>query len=589
VVGSLIGWGFVGLSMRKFLSDPSLPAPEARACRSLIDAAAKEAGQRPKLGISLLLSLCASFGVRILSLTAILVNNLVVWSASKGARSFALEIPVDNAPLYLGIGGLLALPTAMLLFSGALLRLVGDFLLARVEAGTSLETEFPANAMRWVGGGAMSVAVVFSLAKFVGVRRASKAASEDGEAATDASSEDGEAATDASIEDPLLDVGESTRRVLLAAVGLGLAALAVWLFVNAGVNTFSVLMLVAIVIMAALMVPLGAILSLQIGSSSSPTSGTVFVTVLVLCLVALVTNAASLEYVHVITTLLVAASVAVNSANDNSQDYKTMQLCGVPPRDGFLAQLIGLLAGAVVVPISLYISASAFGLGTKALPAPQGQMFATLVDGLLIQSTVPWYPICIGLAVGALAVALDAWGSRAGLQLPAMALCVGIYLRPDTGIGILIGSSFRHGGEAWRLRRRGGGMGAPGQTHECMLAAAGLITGSAFLDLVLGVAVLFNLQVESLRAFSSTGEAAKVPIPAFVTNALAALSLVFLGWILFHNSVYGTLEGGTVPGGSGTNGIGEADDADGERSGSGTNGVGEADVADAERCEDPLH
>merc|ERR1711972_511632 len=75
------------------------------------------------------------------------------------------------------------------------------------------------------------------------------------------------------------------------------------------------------------------------------------------------------------------------------------------------------------------------------------------------------------------------------------------------------------------------------QTHECILASAGMITGSAFLDLVLGVAVLFGFDASSLSVFSNTGAAGKVPIPALVSNALAVLAVVFLGWVLYHNSV----------------------------------------------------
>lgn len=95
-------------------------------------------------------------------------------------------------------------------------------------------------------------------------------------------------------------------------------------------------------------VPLGAILSLQIGSSASPVSGTVFVTTLALCSVALIAGRNSIEHVPGITMLLVTACVAVCAANDVSQDYKTLQLCGVAPRDGFVAQLVGLLAGSVL-------------------------------------------------------------------------------------------------------------------------------------------------------------------------------------------------------------------------------------------------
>merc|ERR1719401_1197140 len=345
-------------------------------------------------------------------------------------------------------------------------------------------------------------------------------------------------------EDPLLDMSKVLRNFLFVCVACGMAMLAVWLFVSDGFDAFSVAMILAIFIMALLMVPLGAILSLQIGSSSSPVSGTVFVTTLVLCTVALATKHADIGSVPAITALLVAGCVAVCAANDVSQDYKTLQLCGLAPQEGFLSQILGLLVGSVVVPVSLYISANAFGLGTSALPAPQGQMFATLVDGLLIEEDLPWYPIIIGLGIGVAAVALDVGGGRLGLQLPAMAFAVGIYLSPDTGVGILVGSLFRFAGERLRAQREGT---VPGQTHECVLASAGMITGSAFLDLALGVAVLFGLDPDSLQVLAVGGAGGKAAIPAFIANALAVLAVLFLGWVLFHNSLHGVREGAVQP------------------------------------------
>ncbi|MDE2906183.1 MAG: OPT/YSL family transporter [Acidobacteriota bacterium] len=150
-------------------------------------------------------------------------------------------------------------------------------------------------------------------------------------------------------------------------------------------------MTVAILAMCTLMVPLGAILSLQIGSSASPVSGTVFVTTVVLCPVALYSTTPALELVPLLTALLVGACVAVCTANDASQDYRTLQLCGIPSREAFGAQYWGLLAGCVFVPVSMYVAHEAYGLGTNALVAPQAGLFASVVDTLLLQTgDVPW-------------------------------------------------------------------------------------------------------------------------------------------------------------------------------------------------------
>lgn len=518
LAGSLIGWGFVGLAMRKILSDPTLPAPEARACTSMIEAAVSEASKRPHLGPSLVLSIFGSFALRVMAAIGLAKDHIVIWSTSIAERSFAVALPLDSAPLYLGIGALLTVPTAMLTFVGAFLRLIGDYLLFQVDPSWPLAERYPANSMRWVGGGAMTVGVVYSLLKFAGLGSRSRNS------------------TSSDVDDSLLGIGKRNARLFIVSITVGMAIVAVWLLVDSGFTFFAWLMLFAVLVMAALMVPLGAILSLQIGSSSSPISGTVFVTALVLCLVATATNHRSIDHVPTIANLLVVGCVAACTANDSSQDYKTLQLCGLPPRDGFLAQFLGLMVGSVTVPVSLYISDRAFGLGTERLPAPQGQMFATLVEGLLLEQNLPWYPILIGVSIGVFAVVVDRIGSRCGLQLPAMAMAVGIYLSPDTGVGILIGSIFRHVGERLSAQRRGSK--ELEHTNECILASAGMITGTAFLDLVLGVAVLCGFGPDSLVLISNKAEG-DASVPAIVSNTVSVIGVVFLGSILFYNSLHG--------------------------------------------------
>ncbi|EOD39879.1 hypothetical protein EMIHUDRAFT_223451 [Emiliania huxleyi CCMP1516] len=119
------------------------------------------------------------------------------------------------------------------------------------------------------------------------------------------------------------------------------------------------------------------------GKLGSPNAGrTIFITALVFCLLLLAWGRNAFSDVELLQNVLTGTCVAVSAANDLSQDGKALQLCGIPPRSGFVAQLIGGLAGSIVVPCALYVADDAYGLGTERLIAPQGQMFATLVDGL---------------------------------------------------------------------------------------------------------------------------------------------------------------------------------------------------------------
>ncbi|MFT4711446.1 MAG: putative OPT family oligopeptide transporter [Bacteroidia bacterium] len=498
LAGALIGFGFVGLTTRKFLSDPTLPAPEAHACQTMIEAAAADPTKRPNLKTSLYL------GMLLGALTPLLVRmgalkGALATHVERGKGSLEVGLPLDV--MVIGIGGLLTLGTGMLVFSGAAVRLIGQiWLTGEVDAtGLPLDASAVELSMRWVGGGAMGVAVIWSMVRFFGAK-----------VSTDSNAD----------KDGLLVIAPNVQRWLKMSIVLGMAIIFSWLVSKEGVSAYSFSMTGSILLCAMVMVGLGAILSLQIGSSASPVSGTVFVTTLVLCATALALGRNSIDDVLILTPLLVGACVAVCTANDSSQDYKTLQLCGVPVQSGFLAQILGLIMAAIAVPFALDVAHEAYTLGSKELLAPQATMFASVFDAILISKEVPLMPVLIGALVGVGAILLEIVGKAKGVILPAMAFAVGIYLPADVGIAILIGTLFRYFAEGKGARQRG----------ESILIAAGLITGAALLDLVLGVAIRYGFDEKTLAIaqFAELGD--------MVKTAATIAAFLIVGAAIFKNS-----------------------------------------------------
>ena len=76
-------------------------------------------------------------------------------------------------------------------------------------------------------------------------------------------------------------------------------------------------------------------------------------------------------------------------ANDNLQDLKTGQLVGSTPWKQQVALIIGVIAGALVLPPVLQLLATSFGFagapgaGPNALAAPQASLFAAIAQGVL--------------------------------------------------------------------------------------------------------------------------------------------------------------------------------------------------------------
>ena len=526
VAGALIGFGYVGITTKRFLTDPKLPAPEARACESMIEAAVTKPWLRPFLGRSLGLGVLAGMAAPLLVKLGTTVEEfgysrtMTLDKPGGGTedRSFALHVPFS--PIYIGIGGLLTLSTALLVFGGSLLRLIGDAGLTLTPSGSQWMLDYPSNSMRWVGGAAMAVAVAFSLFRFL--QRPKKVEEVFNEHERDPS---------------LLVLGKGRLALLLLSIVAGFGILFYWLYRQEGsLDPFVYYMAGSILVLCLLMVALGAILSLQIGSSASPVSGTVFVTVLVLSFVALQLGRTSLDDIAILVPLIVGACVAVCAANDSSQDYKTMQLCGVPVRIGFFAQLLGLLVGAVAVPYALSIAAAKPEiLGTDALQAPQASLFADIIRGLLLDGDIPTNPILIGLGIGILAVIVEILAARKNIQLPSMALAVGIYLPPVLGMGVLIGALFRWLGEGGRRQR-----------PESILCAAGLISGAALFELVYGAILAGESKVAGWLGLGE-GWGLDAWLGGLLWNdgeepsrkllkLVALLGVIGIGFLLFFNS-----------------------------------------------------
>ena len=150
-------------------------------------------------------------------------------------------------------------------------------------------------------------------------------------------------------------------------------------------------------------------------------------------------------------TLLIAAIVASSAAiaGDVMQDLKTGHMLGATPKRQQVAEIIGVLTGAVVIGPVLSLLHEAFRISqtacqlnplpndptcSNALFAPQAELIGAIVQGafggdLNIQMVV------LGAAI---AVALIR------LQMPVMSVAIGIYLPLGLSVPIMTGGIISH-------------------------------------------------------------------------------------------------------------------------------------------------
>ncbi len=205
----------------------------------------------------------------------------------------------------------------------------------------------------------------------------------------------------------------------------------------------------------------GIILSEAIGRTNwSPLSG---MTLIGITLLIIMTHGME-RGDSIVAAIMVGAAtcVAMSQATDLMLDLKTGYLVGATPRMQQMGQFIGAWLGPIVIIFLIFILDQAMTLGSTALPAPQGQALASMVEGIL-GGDVPVEKYAAGAVLGGLLSAvIGGLGITVGL---------GFYLPFNIVLTYALGTlareaSDRYKGESWSEN-----FGIP--------IAAGLIVGEA--------------------------------------------------------------------------------------------------------------
>jgi putative OPT family oligopeptide transporter len=239
-----------------------------------------------------------------------------------------------------------------------------------------------------------------------------------------------------------------------------------------------------------------------IGSSNSPLSGVGILVVVIAALLLVVgvkpflppgADKALVGFALFITAIVFAVA---SIANNNLQDLKTGQLVDATPAKQQWALVIGVLAGAVVIPPVLDLLQNTYGfLGAPganpatALPAPQAGLISALAKGV-ITGNVPWDMIGLGAAIGVAIIIFDELlgVAKKGPRLPPLAVGLGIYLPTSTTLMVVVGALVG----AWFDRRAERRPNTDATKQLGVLLASGLIVGESLLAVIFAGVVGFS-------------------------------------------------------------------------------------------------
>src|ERR1044071_6953060 len=239
-----------------------------------------------------------------------------------------------------------------------------------------------------------------------------------------------------------------------------------------------------------------------IGASNSPISG-VGILSIVLCASTLIlavapspeTSPALVAFALFITAIVFACATI---SNDNLQDLKTGQLVGASPMRQQIALIVGVAAGAAVIPWVLNLLPTAYGFAgaanatavtQNALPAPQATLISALAKGV-IGGSLNWKMLGIGALGGVGLIVLDAaLGAMNKIRIPPLAVGLGIYLPMSATFAVVVGAVISH----WYNRRIRTSPNPERAERLGTLVASGLIVGESIWGVInAGLIVLFS-------------------------------------------------------------------------------------------------
>lgn len=461
VSGGVLGVLFTIPLRRALVTTSDLPYPEGVAAAEVLKVGSGTRGElgddagESKEGLrAVVLGAVASGGLAVIAATRIASAELAGFFRLGATASSGYSVAWSLA--LLGAGHLVGLSVGMAMLTGLIIAwgVAVPWLtsITPIAEGVELAAHTGviwSRQVRFIGAGAIAVAAIYTLARLakpvVGGLITTLTPSRSTAAVPD---------TERDISPPWI--------IGLTAICVAIAAWLAWSFASSTVLASSALALTLVA--APLVLVVGFVIAGicgymagLIGASNSPISG-VGILSIVACasLVAMVVPAtpesspALVAFALFVTSIIFACATI---SNDNLQDLKTGQLVGASPMRQQIALIVGVIAGAAVIPFVLNLLARAYGFAGAAnvgvvapnpLPAPQATLISALAQGV-IGGTLQWTMIGIGMLLGVGLILLDsALGAMKKLRIPPLAVGLGIYLPMSATFAVVVGALVSH-------------------------------------------------------------------------------------------------------------------------------------------------
>jgi putative OPT family oligopeptide transporter len=493
LAGGVLGVLFTIPLRRALVTTSDLPYPEGVAAAEVLKVGSgtrgetkDESGEAREGLIAVVLGSVASAGLAIVTATrfagAELAGFFRLGTAASTGYDFAWSLALVGAGHLVGLSVGMAMLTGLVIAWAIAVPILTSMQPAAADVTLAAHTiDIWRTQVRFIGAGAIAVAAIYTLARLakpvvgglVSTLTASRAAGKGDD-------------LDRDISPPWIFALTGACLIITAWLAFTFAKSTPELASNS--IKLTIVAIPFVLIIGFLIAGICGYMAGLIGASNSPISG-VGILSIVICasvLVLVVSPTEGMRPALVAFSLFITAIVfaCATISNDNLQDLKTGQLVGASPMRQQIALIVGVAAGASVIPFVLNLLAKAYGfagapnvhvVAQNPLPAPQATLISALAQGV-IGGKLEWNMIGIGALVGVGLILLDTMlGAMKKLRIPPLAVGIGIYLPMSATFAVVVGAVISH----W-YDRKARSMPDPERADRLgTLVASGLIVGES--------------------------------------------------------------------------------------------------------------
>jgi putative OPT family oligopeptide transporter len=243
-----------------------------------------------------------------------------------------------------------------------------------------------------------------------------------------------------------------------------------------------------------------------LGSSNNPISGVTVAVLLFVSILMLAFGATGIEGMTVVILMAAVVACAGAISGDVLQSLAAGQMIGSTPYKQQLAEVFGILAAAPILGIVVKALDSAYGIGTKNLPAPQAFLMGGIVEGV-IGGEMVWPYVIAGAFLALVLIMMD---------IPVLPVAIGTYLPLTLSIPIFSGGIIRavvdryinkrspnDGNDEetsdWEMAIRKHGVSPKEEAHRTgLLFTAGLIAGEALMGVISAFLIIGHVDIALL-------------------------------------------------------------------------------------------